>query len=105
MLCYAPVLLVPNFCKLFKVDVDVRDVGAGEVLLKEDENGIDHPVCYFSDKFNKHQMVYLTTEKEFLALILSLLLFEVYVSSSSLPLTILTDHNPLTCLHKMKNKK
>ena len=60
------------FCKPFKFAVDVSDVRAGEVLLQEDENGIDHPVCYFSHKFNKHQMVYSTTEKECLALILSL---------------------------------
>ena len=36
-----------SFNKEFKLAVDVSDVGAGSVLLKEDDNGVDHPVCYF----------------------------------------------------------
>ena len=46
----APLLLDPIFCKPFKLAVDASDVGAGGgggVLLQEDENGGDHPVCYF----------------------------------------------------------
>ena len=50
----APVLLAPDFDKCFKLAVDASDVGIGAVLLQEDNNGIDHPVCYFSKKFNKH---------------------------------------------------
>ena len=49
----APVLLAPDFDKCFKLAVDASDVGIGAVLLQEDNNGIDHPVCYFSKKFNK----------------------------------------------------
>ena len=51
----APVLLAPDFDKCFKLAVDASDVGIGAVLLQEDNNGIDHPVCYFSKKFNKNQ--------------------------------------------------
>ena len=50
----APVLLAPDFDKCFKLAVDASDVGIGAVRLQEDNNGIDHPVCYFSKKFNKH---------------------------------------------------
>ena len=46
----APVLLAPDFNKCFKLAVDASDVGIGAVLLQEDHNGIDHPVCYFSKK-------------------------------------------------------
>ena len=42
-----PVLLAPNFNKGFKLAVDASDIGAGGVLLQEDENGVDHPVGYF----------------------------------------------------------
>ena len=38
MISNAPVLLAPNF----KLAVDASDVGAGGVLLQEDENGADH---------------------------------------------------------------
>ena len=50
----ALVVLAPSFDKEFKLAVDASDVGAGSVLLQEDDNGVDHPVCYFSKKFNKH---------------------------------------------------
>ena len=49
----APVLLALDFDKCFKLAVDASDVGIGAVLLQEDNNGIDHPVCYFSKKFRK----------------------------------------------------
>ena len=101
MLIKAPVFLSPNFCKPFKLAVDASDVGAGGVLLQEDGNG-DYAVCFFSHEFNKHQKVYSTIEKECLALILSLQFFEVYVSSSSFPLTVFTI--TILLLQKMKNK-
>ena len=43
-----PLLLAPNFNKQFKLTVDANDVGAGGVLLQEDDSGVDNPVCYFS---------------------------------------------------------
>ena len=61
----ATVLLAPDFDKCFKLAVDASDVGIGAVLL-QDNNGIDHPVCYFSKKFNKHQKNYFTIEKSVL---------------------------------------
>ena len=100
----APVLLAPSFEKEFKLAVDASDVGAGSVLLQEDDNGVDHPVCYFSKKFNKHQRNYSTIEKECLSLILALQHFEVYLASSVSPIVVFSDHNPLTFIHKMKNK-
>ena len=100
----APVLLAPDFDKCFKLAVDASDVGIGAVLLQEDNNGIDHPVCYFSKKFNKHQKNYSTIEKECLALILAIQQFEVYLTSSTSPIVVFSNHNPLSFLHKLKNK-
>ena len=59
-----PVLLAPNFAKEFKLAVYASDTGAGSVLMQKDGNGKDHPVSYFSKKFNKHQKNYSTIEKE-----------------------------------------
>ena len=98
------VLLTPNFNKEFKLAVDASDVGAGGVLLQEDDNAVDHLVCYYSKKFNKHQKSYSTEEKECLSLILALQHFEVYLTSSSAPIVVFSDHNPLTFILKMKNK-
>lgn len=75
------------------------------MLLQEDSQGVKHLVCYFSQKFNQHQVVYSTTEKEALALLLLLALqhFEVYIESSVLPVVVYTDHNPLVFLSQKKN--
>ena len=60
LLTSSPVLCAPDFDKA----VDASEVGAGTVLLQEGEGKIDHPVAYFSKKFNKHQKNYSTIEKE-----------------------------------------
>jgi len=100
----APVLKAPDFSQPFKVSVDASDVGVGAVLLQDDQNGVEHPVCYFSKKLNKHQRNYSTIEKECLALILALQHFEVYISSAPSPVVVFSDHNPLTFIDRMKNK-
>ena len=65
-----PVLLAPNFNK------DTSDIGAGGVLLQEDDNGVDHPVCYFSKKFSKCQKNTVEKEKMFVSqLLFSILKF------------------------------
>ena len=56
MLCHYPVLQSPNFNTPFSIAVDASDEAAGAVLLKRDiDDTIEHPVSYFSKKFNKHQ--------------------------------------------------
>ena len=94
----------PDFTKPFKLAVDASNIGAGAVLIQDDDRGIHHPVCYFSKKFNNAQKRYCTTEKELLALILALQYFDIYIAAAGGPITVFTDHNPLTFLHKLKNK-
>lgn len=103
LLCRARGLAPPDIARPFKLEVDASAVGAGAILLQEDPSGDDHPVCYFSRKFNKYQLRYSTIEKETLALLLALQHFEVYVGSSSLPVVVYTDHNPLVFLSQMYN--
>lgn len=62
-------LAAPDFARPFKLEVDASALGAGAVLLQEDERAVDHPVCYFLNKFLKHQLHYSTIEKEALALL------------------------------------
>lgn len=104
LLINAPVLQAPDFDKQFKLGVDASDVGAGAVLLQESKDGFDHPVCYFSKKFNKHQKNYSTIEKEALAMVMALQHFEVYVKHTVVPVIVYTDHNPLQFIAKMKDK-
>lgn len=105
MLCHFPILRSPNFQKMFSVAVDASDEAAGAVLLQSgDEDGVEHPVAFFSKKFTPYQRNYSTIEKELLAMILAIQHFEVYLYSGSKPLTVYSDHNPLVFLNKMKNK-
>lgn len=103
LLCSAPVLVAPQFEKPFLLEVDASGTGIGAVLLQTGEDDLNHPISFFSKKFLKHQMNYSTIEKEALALILALQHFEVYIGSSVSPVTIFTDHNPLTFLQLMSN--
>ena len=61
-------------------------------------------MCYSSKKFNNSQRNYSTIKKECLDLVLVLQHFEVYITSSSLPIVVYSDHNPLDFIHKMKDK-
>lgn len=103
LLCHSPVLAAPDLSRPFKLEIDASAVGAGAVLLQEDVDGVDHPESYFSKKFNRHQIHYSTIEQETLALLWALQHFEVYLGSSSLPVTVFIDHNPLTFLSRMYN--
>ena len=103
LLCSAPVLAAPNFSQPFKLEVDASALGAGAVLLQDGADLVSHPVCYFSVKFKRHQLNYSTIEKETLAMLLALQHFEVYVGSTSIPVTVFTDHNPLVFLTQMYN--
>ena len=46
MLLMDSVLSAPDFSKLFKLFIDANDIGVGGILLQEDKQGTDHPVCY-----------------------------------------------------------
>ena len=93
-------LKAPDFYSQFKLAVDASDAAVGDVLSQESNDGTDHPICYFSKKFNKNQRNYSTVEKECLAL----QHFEVYVTSSSFSIIVYSDHNPLVFLHQLKSK-
>lgn len=81
LLCHSPVLAAPNLTRPLKLETDASAVGVSAVLMQEDAKGLDHPVAYFSHKFNKNQCNYSVIEKETLALLLALQHFEVYSGS------------------------
>ena len=103
VLMLTSMMFIPNFQKQFTLMVDASGIGAGTVLMQSDLDGIDHPICYISCKFNQHQNNYFTIEKETLSLVLALQHFDVYLNTTKCPIVVYTDHNPLVYISKMKN--
>ena len=103
ILMSSPVLVSPNYDREFRLYVDSCDDGAGASLVQEGEDNIEHPVSYYSKKYNKYQRNYAIVEKEALALLLAVKFFDVYLSSSAYPVQVFTDHNPLCFIHRVKN--
>ena len=61
VLMNTPVLSAPNFDKQFKLTVDASDIGIGEALLQESDDGVDRVVSYFfkeTDKKSKKLLYY-----------------------------------------------
>ena len=104
LLMSAPVLVTPQFDKPFILMVDASDIGVGAVLVQGDHRSLEHPIAYFSQKFNKSQRNYCTSKKETLALILASHHFDFYLSAAQHPILVYTDHNPLTFLNQLRDK-
>ena len=103
LLMAAPVLHVPDFSRPFMLHVDASDVGVGGVLLQSADDGVAHPVSYFSKKLKPYQKHYSTIEKEALALLSAIEKFEIYLDGAK-TFTVYSDHNPLQFVMRMKNK-
>ena len=88
LLTITPVLAMPDFKKPFIIYVDATDLGVGAVLMQEDVHKLEHPICYFSKKFNGPQRNYSTSEKETLGLISALQQFEFYITPALFPIAL-----------------
>ncbi|XP_072395302.1 uncharacterized protein [Diabrotica undecimpunctata] len=97
----APVLASPDFDKHFYLACDASDTGVGGVLFQK-EDGLEHPIAFFSKTLSKAQRKYTTTEKELLAILLSIEKFRCYIEGSE-NFTVITDHSSLQWLYSMKN--
>jgi hypothetical protein len=67
-----PVLLCPDYTKPFRLQCDASLVASGGVLLKDDTNGQEHPIAFFSKAHSPAERNYMTYNREFLAIILCL---------------------------------
>lgn len=105
VLSEAPVLVTPNYSKPFKITVDACDTGMGAVISQKGDDSLEHPISFYSQKFDKHQRNYSVIEKELLGLILALKHFDFYINGSPYPIDILTDHNPLVFLSRVKQNQ
>ncbi|CAN2390102.1 K02A2.6-like [Pristimantis euphronides] len=95
----APVLQAPDFRRRFMVQTDASAYGLGAVLSQVNSDGEEHPVLYLSRKLLPREVAYATVEKECLAIVWALRKLQSYLYGRNF--TIVTDHNPLSWLHRM----
>ncbi len=89
------VLALPNFDKEFVIECDASKYGLGGVLSQKTGRHYQ-PIAYFSKHLSKTEQNYSTSERELLAIVLSVEHFKQYVYGREFK--ILTDHEPLKFL-------
>jgi hypothetical protein len=60
----SPVLTIADFTKPFFIFVDASLNAIGAVLMQKDNDGIFHPVSFYSKKLNSAQRTYSVTDRE-----------------------------------------
>ena len=85
-----PVLCNPNFNRPFTLQTDASEFAIGAVLSQTDDDGLEHPVSYYSKKLLPRESRYATVEKECLALKLGIERYSVYLTGRKF--TVQTDH-------------
>eukprot|EP00731_Ephydatia_muelleri_P006855 Em0003g1103a len=95
-----PILAYPDFKQPFLLHTDASDAAIGAVLSQV-QGGTERVIAYWSRKLQKAERNYSTTEREALAVVASLKEFYPYVYG--FPCKLITDHNPLTSLNRIKD--
>ena len=91
----APVLVFPDFNKLFQLETDASKEGLGVVLSQKQDDGHYHPVAFGSRTLMPSEQNYHSSKLEFLALKWSVTEhFKEYLDYALF--TVHTDNNPLT---------
>ncbi|UYV62715.1 K02A2.6-like, partial [Cordylochernes scorpioides] len=85
-------------CHLF---TDASSLGVAGVLKQPDEQGILHPIGYFSRKIHPYEQNYTASEIETLAIINSVQRFHTYLYK--IHFILHTDHLPLKWIKNVKN--
>src|SRR5579863_7329489 len=88
----SPVLLLPNYGKLFTLIMDASDFAMGAILEQEDALGCSHPVTFFSKSLQLAERNYEIHDKELLAIILALKHFRHYLQGNPYVTRIYSDH-------------
>lgn len=91
----APVLLHFDPVKPAYLETDSSDYVTGGVLSQEDEEGVLHPVAFYSHKMIPAECNYEIYDKELLAIVKAFENWRPELEGSSVPVKILTDHRGL----------
>jgi len=91
-----PVLLMPDYNKPFKIELDALLYATGAVLLQQDTNGEWHPVAFHSQSMSPTERNYQVYDRELMAIIRALRDWRCYIYGSMFTTIVWTDHHNLT---------
>ena len=97
-------LIIPNTKHPFFITVDASLVGVGAVLFQMNETNKMKVISYNSRILNTQEQKLSTLDRELLAIVYALQLYEFLIIGSPHPIYIFTDHKPLLhCFAKKGN--
>lgn len=96
----APILIHPDYAKLFLLYVDACRKGIAAVLYQVGPDGKEHPVLFISRTLQHAEKNYAAMELECLAIVWTLKKLAHYVDGSQL--TLITDHSALKWIWSVK---
>lgn len=90
-----PILRHYDHTKASVVEPDASDYALGAVISQYDDDGVLHPVAYYSRKLLPAEMNYQIYDKELLAIVCAFKHWRHYLEFSSAATEVLTDHRNL----------
>ena len=91
----APILILPDYDKLFTLIMDASDYATVSILEQDNTLGQSHPVVFYSKLLQPIEQNYKIHDKELLAIIHALKHFCHYLQGSTHQTKIFLDHaNP-----------
>jgi hypothetical protein len=94
----APCLVHPDPNLQFVLATDASDFALGAVLMQDHGRGLQ-PIQFYNRKLNAAERNYSTYDKEMLAVVCALNNWYYHLESSSHPIKVMTDHQPLAYSH------
>ena len=74
-----PILRFPNWSIKFHVHIDASGIAIGAILTQPEDDGMEYPIVYSSQKLNKEERNYSTTERETLGMVFALQNYQHYL--------------------------
>ncbi len=97
----APALAFPDYSVPFSLYTDASALGLGVVLMQPDACCKNHAIAYPTHTLNQAEANYSVTHQETLAIVWALKHFKNIILGY--PITVLTDHAPVTELFMGRN--
>ena len=91
-----PILIGADLSKMYEVETDVSDYALGGKIGQRDENGVLHPIAFFSRELHGPELNYQMHDKELMVIIEACNKWRHYLGGAQQQVRVYTDHKNLT---------